>query len=538
MSVIKLLKAMKKLSFLFFSAALMVILVCCTGKKEKKETKSFKGNLAVGWATTTITPDRPVDLRGQFPARVSEGILDSVTATVLALESGQGSSSVKATLVSVDLVSIEKELVDAVRARLKDSPGINTDNIIINATHTHTAPLCAPDKSTMTRYGIELDVMAPADYLDFAAGQIAAAVKKAWDERKPGGISYGLGHAVVGHNRLRVDFSGKSLLYGNTNVQEFSHMEGYEDHSVNMLYTWDQDSNLTGIVINVPCPSQATEGMYEISADYWHDTRVEIHKRLGESVFILPQCGTGGDQSPHILIGGKAEDRMQKLMFGDSISTGRGGMALRRQIAVRIADAVTSVLPYMKNVIEWNPVMKYQKLDVELSRRLISMEDVNKALKESKEWQTKYDQLLREISNIPSYKEKKRWYTEITNTYRRLTRGQSVKERYELEKVQPDMPVEIHMMRLGDIAMATNPFELYLDYGLRIKGRSPAIQTFLVNLSNGSYGYLPPKRSTAGGSYGAEPASTLIGPEGGQELVDTTLASFTLMWKTEKEDEK
>ena len=71
--------------------------------------------------------------------------------------------------------------------------------------------------------------------------------------------------------------------------------------------------------------------------------------------------------------------------------------------------------------------------------------------------------------------------------------------------------------------MATNPFELYLDYGMRMKARSPAIQTFLIQLSNGSYGYLPPYRSTVGGSYGAEPASTLIGPEGGQELVENTL---------------
>jgi hypothetical protein len=536
--IIKLTESMKKLNILFILLFVAIMLPSCTGKKEIMEAGISKGNLSIGWAVTSITPDKAVDLRGQFPARISEGILDPVTATVLAIESGQGTSSVKATLVSVDLVSVEMELLDAVRAKLKDSPGINTDNIIMNATHTHTAPFCSPDNSTMTRYGIELDVIAPSDYLDFAASQISAAIKKAWSEKKPGGISYGLGHAVVGHNRLRVDFTGKSLLYGNTNIPEFSHMEGYEDHSVNLLYTWDQNSKLTGIVVNVPCPSQATEGMYQISADYWHDTRVEIHKRLGEGIYILPQCGAGGDQSPHILLGGKAEDRMQKLMFGDSISTGRQGMARRKQIAVRIADAVTSVLPYMKNVIEWSPVMNYQKLDVELSRRLIGLEDVNKAVKESKEWQAKYDNLLKEIKNNPSYKEKKRWYTDVTNSYRRLTRGQSVKDRFELEKVQPKMPIEIHVLRLGEIAMATNPFELYLDFGIRMKGRSPAVQTFLVNLSNGSFGYLPPKRSTAGGSYGAEPASTLIGPEGGQELVEATLASFNAMWKPGQPGEK
>jgi hypothetical protein len=117
-----------------------------------------------------------------------------------------------------------------------------------------------------------------------------------------------------------------------------------------------------------------------------------------------------------------------------------------------------------------------------------------------------------------------------------MTRGRSVKERYELEKVQPKMPIEVHVLRLGDIAMATNPFELYLDYGIRIKAQSPSIQTFMINLANGSSGYLPPSRSTAGGSYGAEPASTLIGPEGGQELVVKTLEMISSEWKSNLEE--
>ena len=36
--------------------------------------------------------------------------------------------------------------------------------------------------------------------------------------------------------------------------------------------------------------------------------------------------------------------------------------------------------------------------------------------------------------------------------------------------------------------MATNPFELFLDYGLRIKARSEAPQTFIVQLACGARG--------------------------------------------------
>lgn len=92
------------------------------------------------------------------------------------------------------------------------------------------------------------------------------------------------------------------------------------------------------------------------------------------------------------------------------------------------------------------------------------------------------------------------------------------------------MPVEVHVVRIGDVVIATNPFELYLDYGIRMKVHSPAIQTFLVQLS-GSGTYIPTSRSVAGGAYGAVPASTLIGPEGGQELVENTLDLINSVWQ-------
>ena len=44
--------------------------------------------LQIGWASADITPDEPVQPVGQHYARISEGVLDPVTATALALSSG------------------------------------------------------------------------------------------------------------------------------------------------------------------------------------------------------------------------------------------------------------------------------------------------------------------------------------------------------------------------------------------------------------------------------------------------------------------
>ena len=53
---------------------------------------------------------------------------------------------------------------------------------------------------------------------------------------------------------------------------------------------------------------------------------------------------------------------------------------------------------------------------------------------------------------------------------------------------------------------------------------SPAGQTFCVQLAAGQGAYLPTARAVAGRSYGAEVASNLVGPDGGQDLVNETLA--------------
>ena len=84
------------------------------------------------------------------------------------------------------------------------------------------------------------------------------------------------------------------------------------------------------------------------------------------------------------------------------------------------------------------------------------------------------------------------------------------------------MPTHIHALRIGDAVMITNPFELFLDYGLRIKARSPASQTFVVQLAGPGF-YLPTESAVQAGGYGAMPAVSATGPEGGGELVEAML---------------
>ena len=92
------------------------------------------------------------------------------------------------------------------------------------------------------------------------------------------------------------------------------------------------------------------------------------------------------------------------------------------------------------------------------------------------------------------------------------------------------LDTEVHVIRLGNIAIATNPFELFLDYGNQIKARSKAEQTFLIQLANGAEGYLPTEKAEKGGHYSAFISSGITGHVGGEMLVRGTLKSINHMF--------
>jgi hypothetical protein len=109
-------------------------------------------------------------------------------------------------------------------------------------------------------------------------------------------------------------------------------------------------------------------------------------------------------------------------------------------------------------------------------------------------------------------------------------RWQRVLKAYETQAEEPTFEMELHVLRLGDIALATNPFELFLDYGLRMKARSKAQQTFLAQLACGRGGYLATRKAVAGSGYGAMIVDGPVGPEGGEVLVERTLSLINGMW--------
>ena len=454
--------------------------------------------LHVGAATTSITPDEPVAVSGQFPTRIARTVENPCTATALALESREGDKVVdQAIMVSCDLVAIRGTIQDQLREKLEGKlDGFDLKKLFLSATHTHTGPVMLEGKYIIPKEG----VMQPAEYVEFLLGRLSDVVVKAWESRKPGGVSWALGHAVVGHNRRAVYADGSAVMYGKTNTPSFRNIEGYEDHAVEMLFFWDADRKLTAMAINIACPSQEVESRSTVNADFWHDVRVELRKRYGEELCVLGWPGAAGDQSPHLMWRKAAEERMLKLR----------GLTRTEEIARRIVGAVDDVFELARGDVRTDVVMAHRVEDLQLPVQKVSEEQLAQAKAKVEEYAKKPSQSTADVR-------RRNWH-------------QAVVDRYEKQDKEPFHAMELHVIRLGDVAIATNPFELFLDYGVQIKARSKAVQTFLIQLACSSGIYVPTEKAVAGGGYSAIIESNLVGPEGGQVLVERTVEAINGMW--------
>ena len=498
-------------------------------KQEKKDAMNNTSVLRIGWASRDVTPSKKINLAGQFGMRITREVKDPVTVTALTICSGDDPAD-SVIFVSCDTCAVPAYVVDEARktiaSRIKDFP---VENLVLNATHTHTAPETRPgvyDYSTLSKEELE-GVMMPEEYREFFIGKIADAVIESWNNRKEGSVAWGIGFAVVGHNRRVVylkDFSQRpefvetpgqkietnAAMYGKTNDPWFSHIEGYEDHSVQFLFTFDANKKLTGSVINLACPSQATEGLSQISADFWHDVRVAVREKYGQDLFVLPQCSAAGDQSPHVLVHKKARERRLRLKETDS----------RKEIAERIASAFDETFSWAKKDIQTDLKVKHLVRNIDLTKREVTPEEYRK--------------------NIEWARQLKAGDQPLAGRF--LARCQAVIDAYEDQQknVNTTQSVEIHVVCLGDLVFATNPFELFLDYGMRIQSRSPATQTFIIQLAGKGLArgssYLATERAEKGGGYSASVYCNKIGSKGGNELVEATLSAIEDLFRIQPED--
>jgi hypothetical protein len=476
------------------------------------ESPTPKAKLWIGAATADITPKPPVALTGFQTVRITRTIQSPLTVNVLALESREGGRVMdQAILISCDLCVIRPGIQEGLRkhvaARL---PGFDVNKLFLTATHTHSAPVLAQSQYDERDYG---EAMQPKDYVPLMYERMTEAVVKAWESRALGAVARGLGHAVVGHNRRVVYADGHAQMLGNTNDPLFRHMEGYEDHAVDILCFYDDKKRMKATAITLACTAQMSQGDTVVSADFWHDARELLRQRHGKELCVLGFCAPAGDQCPHLSYRMKSEARMDRLR----------GLTRTQELGRRIAQAFFDVADVIAKDIRDHVQLVHLVRQVELPTRIIT--------------DAEYAIAKKVCTDIDARKERGKWDAWV----RRLYGG--VCQRYldQQNGKKGVYSMELHVLRLGDVAIATNPFELYVDYGVQIEARSAADQTILIQLAatgrEDGY-YVPTPRAAKAGSlsespmnnYSATVMTDVIGPEGAQVLVDRTVEAINGLW--------
>ena len=488
-----------------------------------------------GWAEVDLTPDKPVRLCGQFCERISEYVETNVYATALALKMGEE----EAIFCSTDLVEVDLSLLYDVRERLRKMiPDFDASKVIISAIHTHTSVQYAgwniregsglaamkrymPDDVTYVDAAPAAEgVMPDEEAAVWLADRIAEACAKAWKAMKPAKYANEFGRAAVGLNR-RVRFDdGTSQMWGDTNSANFDCLEGGNDSGLELMYFFDENDKLTGVMANLACPAQAVQHRTFVSSDFWGKTKILIRKELGEDVFLLPQCSAAGDQCPVDLIRFVAPDtdvndpnivrvNPPKRKADPSMFDIQGSWKAGK----RIANEIIEYLPDAKAEAREPKVLVHRTEQTVLPIRKVTLTEKAAAEKALKEYFAE-----KRGSTVNFYD------SAAVHVYA----GALV--RFDYQQKHQSFTIDSHFLRLDDVAFATNPFELFLDFGNRIKAQSPAEQTFLIQLCNGSLGYVPTKRAEEGGHYSAYVSSGTTGHEGGDLIVRATLAAFSEMF--------
>ncbi|MEA4889650.1 MAG: hypothetical protein VB070_09335 [Clostridiaceae bacterium] len=482
--------------------------------------------IKIGWAQIDITPDRPVFNAGQLYIRVSQYVHDPITATALVLDNGAD----QATLISADMVGVSPNVLAQMRSNLSAVEGLDVQKISFSVTHTHNSSSFDIDAFSAANsriigddilplQDIPDDIFTGAEATAFLVDKLSELVRSAWENRQPGGISYAQDYAAVAFNRRPVfeeDGQKKTVMYGVCDQKSFKRFEGASDHSADMLYTWDRTGRLTGIAVNIPCPSQVFELHCMITADYWAPTRRQIREHLG-NVYILPVCGAAGDQNPLDLVRISKDNKKTLLTWGGQTREVFRNLDMGlecERIGERITEAVLRGYRTAGNYIEMNPVFRHRVISMTLPLRMVTEADYQEALDRIAEEKAKFSSEHRMTMN------------EVVA----LFEPEGVILRWERQQQSQTFVFPVHILRLGHLAIATNPFELFCEYGMRMKARSRSRQTMIIQLANENGGYLPTEDALAGGSYSSKPASTKCDPAGGDLLVENTLNVLNSLW--------
>ena len=249
--------------------------------QKPKYNGRFKMKIQYGIGRRCVNPQMPVSLAGYFNKRMWDHVLDDLEVRALVIRSG----SDYAAILHFDLITVSTSLYENVLQDMKELgiDRITKENLLVSATHTHTAPELRCGKPG-----------ANPEYPPFAAKMAAEALKDALSNWKEGELESGLAeeHRFIFNRRYWMK-NGKVVTNPGKLNPDILRPEGEIDPEIPMLAI-RTEGKLRVLIANIVNHTD-TIGGTGVSADWAGFFRRAMEAEMGAGSMAIPLIGCAGN---------------------------------------------------------------------------------------------------------------------------------------------------------------------------------------------------------------------------------------------------
>ena len=461
-----------------------ILLTPCFNYSNAKENL-----LKVGIACVDVSPTIfPIQLR----SGKSNFVHDPLHVRAVAFQRDEG----RVVICLIDAIGIGREMSDLAKSRASEKTGWKVEDMLICATHTHTAP-----KGGTGMLGREAYEKLKHQKLEEAIVQAIESLEPAKvgfsSEDEPSEVRnrrWFLQPGTMPPNPL----GEKDQVKTNAGRNHLVRPAGPIDPELCVIDVRNSRNKPLALIANYALhyvggvPKKIDNQGREVgmaSADYFGEFSRIMPFRIGgvnppDNFVAMMTNGASGDINNLVFTGTRAP---------------RSPFEQIRIVASKTADAAWRAVKKIE-AYETKPVIATRQREVNLPYREPSEREIKLA-----------EDLLQRTR-----KERDAINSRTTSVATRVIE-------YANPKHPRTEPVLIQAFRIGEQAMVSMPFEVLVEIGLEIKRRSPFERTFLISMANGGYGYLPPPNQHKLGGYETWLGTSRFQPQSSEILIKNLL---------------